>query len=311
MTDTRTAPQTSTMSWQHPRRPSRAATGMRSIINPATGEVIASVPEHGVADVDKAVAIARATFESGPWPELTRTARARLLLRFADAIEANRRVAVRIGDQEQRSTDHRDQGAVVPGTGMVPVQRRPARDPAGRGAAQRRPLPDLPAPDPARASAASSPRSTIPMLILARSLSAALATGNTVVVKPSELTPLTTLALVDILYAAGLPEGVVSVVTGGRVAGERLTRHPDVAKITLTGGTEAGRAAAVATASRFARVTARTRRQDPDHRLRRHRPAGRRRGRGVRRLRRGRSIVCRRRPDSWCSAASMTNSSPR
>ena len=95
-----------------------------------------------------------------------------------------------------------------------------------------------------------------PMLILARSLSAALATGNTVVVKPSELTPLTTLALVDILYAAGLPEGVVSVVTGGRVAGERLTRHPDVAKITLTGGTEAGRAAAIATASRFARVTA-------------------------------------------------------
>ncbi len=95
-----------------------------------------------------------------------------------------------------------------------------------------------------------------PMLILARSLSAALATGNTVVVKPSELTPLTTLALVDILYAAGLPEGVVSVVTGGREAGERLTRHPDVAKITLTGGTEAGRAAAIATAARFARVTA-------------------------------------------------------
>ena len=95
-----------------------------------------------------------------------------------------------------------------------------------------------------------------PLLILARSLSAALANGNTVVVKPSELTPLTTLALLDIMHAAGLPDGVVNVVTGGREAGDRLTQHPDVAKITLTGGTEAGRAAAVATAARFARVTA-------------------------------------------------------
>src|SRR6185312_5222232 len=58
------------------------------------------------------------------------------------------------------------------------------------------------------------------------------------------------------IAGAGLPDGVVNVVTGGRPAGERLTRHPDVAKITLTGGTEAGRAAAVATAARFARVTA-------------------------------------------------------
>ncbi|MEV5543815.1 aldehyde dehydrogenase family protein, partial [Saccharopolyspora shandongensis] len=95
-----------------------------------------------------------------------------------------------------------------------------------------------------------------PLLILARSLSAALATGNTVVVKPSETTPLSTLAMVELLAKAGIPDGVVNVVTGGREVGERLTGHLDIAKITLTGGTEAGRAAAVATAHRFARVTA-------------------------------------------------------
>src|SRR6185436_1249150 len=61
----------------------------RDIVDPATGAVITTVPEHGPADVDAAVARARAAFEAGPWPELTRSARARLLLRIADAIEAS------------------------------------------------------------------------------------------------------------------------------------------------------------------------------------------------------------------------------
>jgi acyl-CoA reductase-like NAD-dependent aldehyde dehydrogenase len=94
-----------------------------------------------------------------------------------------------------------------------------------------------------------------PLLILGRSLSAALATGNTVVVKPSDLTPFTTLEVVKILAKAGVPDGVVNVVTGSREAGQALSEHPDIAKITLTGGTETGRAVAVAAASRFARAT--------------------------------------------------------
>jgi acyl-CoA reductase-like NAD-dependent aldehyde dehydrogenase len=227
----------------------------RSIINPATGEVIASVPEQGAADVDRAVAIARAAFESGPWPELTRTARARLLLRFADAIEAN--------SESLFELETRNNGRPITET-KAQLSRVPEwfRYNAALLATQRDAV--LPSDGPYLTYQRRTPLGVCgiitpfnhPMLILARSLSAALATGNTVVVKPSELTPLTTLALVDILHAAGLPEAVVTVVTGGRVAGERLTRHPDVAKITLTGGTEAGRAAAVATAARFARVTA-------------------------------------------------------
>ena len=87
MTDTSTAPLSLAASAGVPAMPQ--AGPMRSIINPATGEVIASVPEQGAAEVDAAVATARAAFETGPWPTMTRSKRARLLLKLADAIEAN------------------------------------------------------------------------------------------------------------------------------------------------------------------------------------------------------------------------------
>ncbi len=229
--------------------------GLRAIINPATGEVLAKVSEQTAGDVDRAVERARAAFRSGPWPLLTRSERARLLLRMADAIEANSATLYELetANNGRPITETRAQLSRVPewfryNAALLATQRDAV----------------LPGDGPYLTYQRRTPLGVCgiitpfnhPMLILARSLSAALATGNTVVVKPSELTPLTTLALVDILHAAGLPEGVVTVVTGGREAGERLTRHPDVAKITLTGGTEAGRSAAVATATRFARVTA-------------------------------------------------------
>lgn len=227
----------------------------RDIVDPATGAVIATVPEEGADGVDAAVARARAAFESGPWPTLTRSARARLLLRIADAIE---------NDSERLYTlEAQNNGRPITET-RAQLSRVPEwfRYNAGLLAAQR--LAVLPGDGPYLTYQQRLPLGVCgiitpfnhPLLILARSLSAALANGNTVVVKPSEMTPLTTLALAEIIAGAGLPDGVVNVVTGGRPAGERLTRHPDVAKITLTGGTEAGRAAALATAARFARVTA-------------------------------------------------------
>ncbi|MFI1853608.1 aldehyde dehydrogenase [Streptomyces sp. NPDC020480] len=227
----------------------------RAIVNPATGQVIRTVADNTAAEVDEAVRAAKAAFESGPWPRLPRSERARHLLRCADAIEANSEVLFQ--------TETRNNGRPISET-RAQLSRVPEwfRYNAGLLAAQRDAV--LPGDGPYLTYQRRSPLGVCgiitpfnhPLLILARSLSAALATGNTVVVKPSELTPLTTLALVDILRDAGLPEGVVTVVTGGREVGERLTGHPDIAKITLTGGTEAGRAAAVATAARFARVTA-------------------------------------------------------
>ncbi len=227
----------------------------RDIVDPATGAVIATVPEHGPADVDAAVARAQAAFDSGPWPAMTRSERAKLLLRIADAIEEHSERLYRL--------ETRNNGRPITET-RAQLSRVPEwfRYNAGLLAAQRYAV--LPGDGPYLTYQQRLPLGVCgiitpfnhPMLILARSLSAALANGNTVVVKPSELTPLTTLELAGIMAEAGLPDGVVTVVTGGRDAGVRLTEHPEIAKITLTGGTEAGRSAAVATASRFARVTA-------------------------------------------------------
>ncbi|MGY6651532.1 aldehyde dehydrogenase family protein [Amycolatopsis sp. TRM77291] len=227
----------------------------RPVIDPATGAVIRAVADSSLAEVDAAVARARAAFLDGAWPALTRTARGRLLLRAADVIEEAADDLYRL--------ETRNNGRPVTET-RAQLSRVPEwfRYNAGLLTAQRDAV--LPSDGPYLTYQRRSPLGVCgiitpfnhPLLILARSLSAALATGNTVVVKPSETTPLSTLAFAELLAKAGIPDGVVNVVTGGREVGERLTGHPDIAKITLTGGTEAGRAAAVATAHRFARVTA-------------------------------------------------------
>ncbi|MDO9398701.1 MAG: aldehyde dehydrogenase [Herbiconiux sp.] len=233
--------------------PSETAT--RDIINPSTGEVIRTVPEHGAADVDRAVATAREAFETGPWATMHPSARSRILLRVADEIEG--------ATEELYRLEALNNGRPVTET-RAQLSRVPEwfRYNAGLLAAQRTGV--LPSDGPYLTYQRRAPLGVCgiitpfnhPMLILARSLSAALANGNTVVVKPSELTPLTTLALLPVLERAGVPTGVVQVVTGAAEAGRRLTEHPDIAKITLTGGTETGRSAAVATARRFARMTA-------------------------------------------------------
>ena len=95
-----------------------------------------------------------------------------------------------------------------------------------------------------------------PLMISSKSLAPALATGNSVVLKPSEQTPYTNLLLGDIAAEAGLPDGVLNVIVGtGPVAGAAVAQHPQIDKITFTGGTEVGRQIAVAAAPRFAKVT--------------------------------------------------------
>jgi acyl-CoA reductase-like NAD-dependent aldehyde dehydrogenase len=234
---------------------SRSGDDVREIINPSTGQVIRTVPELGAAGVDRAVAAAKEAFESGPWSDMRPSERARVLLKIADEIEASTEELYRLEAQNN-------------GRPVIETRAQLSRVPewfrynAGLLGAQRTAV--LPSDGPYLTYQRRAPLGVCgiitpfnhPMLILARSLSAALANGNTVVVKPSELTPLTTLALVPILERAGLPAGVLQVVTGAAEAGRRLTEHPDVAKITLTGGTETGRSAAVATAGRFARMTA-------------------------------------------------------
>jgi acyl-CoA reductase-like NAD-dependent aldehyde dehydrogenase len=225
------------------------------ILNPATAEVLTTTPAGGPEDVDRAVRAARRAFEEGPWPRLERSERAKLLHRFADRIEE------RIDELFHLET--LNNGRPVRET-RAQVGRLPEwfRYNASLLLAERTDVIPMPGPylnyllrHPIGVCGLLTPFNH-PLMILAKSLAPALATGNTVVIKPSELTPLTTLQLVAIAAEAGIPEGVINVVTGtGASAGKALAEHPDVAKITFTGGTEVGRSIGVAAAQRFARAT--------------------------------------------------------
>ena len=234
-----------------------ALTGERMpVVNPADGTVIGDVPAASAEDVDRAVLNARAAFDDGPWPHLDTFERARLINRFCDLIEDsldqlyvletlnNGRPVVETRAQLARLAEwYRYAAALL-------LSHRDATLPAKEGYVtylERSPL---------GVCGLLTPFNH-PMLILAQSLSGALAAGNTVVVKPSELTPFTTILLARLALEAGIPPGVFNVVTGiGPTAGAAIAEHPLVAKVNVTGGERAGRAVSAAAASRFAKVTA-------------------------------------------------------
>ena len=133
-----------------------------------------------------------------------------------------------------------------------------------------------------------------PLNIASWKLGPALACGNTVVLKPAELTPLSALRLAELALEAGIPEGVVNVVVGpGSVVGQRLVEHPDVAKIGFTGSTEVGPRRHARRRRDDQARHARARRQVGERRLRRRRPRARRRRRAVRGLRQRRPGLLR------------------
>lgn len=225
------------------------------VVNPATGAVIAEVQAADEGDVDHAVAVATRTFEAGAWRDQSISDRARVLWRLADILED------RIGVLTDLET--RNNGRPVIET-RAQIRRLPEwfRYNGSLLLADRGDV--APIPGPYHSYTSRFPLGTVailapfnhPLMITAKSLAPALATGNSVVLKPSELTPLTALELGAAALEAGLPPGVLNVVPGiGRTAGAHLAAHPSVAKIVFTGGTEPGRAVARAAAGRFARCT--------------------------------------------------------
>jgi acyl-CoA reductase-like NAD-dependent aldehyde dehydrogenase len=225
------------------------------VLDPARATVIARVPAADAVDVDRAVRTARATFESGAWSQRPASERAKVLHRFADTIE--RRI------EELYHLETRNNGRPIRET-RAQVSRLPEwyRYNASLLLADRTAV--VPMPGPYHSYTQRFPLGVVgilssfnhPLMIGSKSLAPALATGNSVVLKPSEQTPLTTLKLGEIATASGFPDGVLNIINGlGPVAGAALCAHRDVAKITFTGGTEPGRAVAVAAASRFAKAT--------------------------------------------------------
>jgi acyl-CoA reductase-like NAD-dependent aldehyde dehydrogenase len=225
------------------------------ILNPATADVLTTTPAGGAEDVDRAVRAARMAFDEGSWPRMERSERARLLHRFADRIEERMEDLFRL-ETLNNGRPVRETRAQV---GRLPEW---FRYNAALLLAERTDVIPMPGPylnyllrHPIGVCGLLTPFNH-PLMILAKSLAPALATGNTVVIKPSELTPLTTLALGGLAAEAGIPDGVINIVTGtGADAGKALAEHPGVAKVTFTGGTEVGRSVGVAAAQRFARAT--------------------------------------------------------
>ena len=223
-----------------------------AVIEPATERVLAELPQAGVEETDAAVARAKAAF--GGWRAVAPRDRGQILHLLADALHARLEELARLEARNAGKPigDARGEMAMVVETfryyAGAPERLLGDTIPVAGGV-------DLTFREPLGVIALIVPWN-FPLTIAAWKLGPALAAGNTVVLKPAELTPLTALELERIALDAGLPEGVLNVVVGpGSVVGERLTRHPDVAKVAFTGSTEVGRRIAEVAAGTIKRVT--------------------------------------------------------
>ncbi|MFC3995127.1 aldehyde dehydrogenase family protein [Nocardiopsis sediminis] len=222
------------------------------VIDPATEEVVASVALASVEETDDAVARARAAFPS--WRAVAPGERARLLRAVAERIDA---CIDELADLEVRNAGHPRAQARGEAANARDVFTYYAAAPE-RAAGRQIPVPggwSVTFAEPLGVVGVIVPWN-FPMPILAWGAAPALAAGNTVIVKPAELTPLTAIRIGELAREAGLPDGVLQVLPGaGPVAGERLVRHPDVAKIAFTGSTAVGKRIMAACAADVKRVT--------------------------------------------------------
>ncbi len=225
-------------------------------LDPATGEAITAVAQGGADDVDRAVGAARRALEEGPWAKAAPRDRARLLNRFADLVESN-------GD-ELAQLESLDNGKPVKLAKHVDVASSAAHFRHFAGWPERIfgevvPVaqPDMlcyTRKEPVGVCGQIIPWN-FPMLMAAWKLGPALAAGCTVVLKPAEQTPLTAVRLGELALEAGIPPGVVNVVTGDGEAGAALVDHPGVDKIAFTGSTEVGREIGAKAGRALKRVT--------------------------------------------------------
>jgi acyl-CoA reductase-like NAD-dependent aldehyde dehydrogenase len=222
------------------------------VINPATEEVVASVELYDVAATDAAIARSRVAFER--WRAVAPGDRARLLRRFADAVDAD---GEHLAQLEVRNSGHTIANArweagnvrdVIAYYSGAPERLIGQQIPVADGV-------DVTFHEPLGVVGVIVPWN-FPMPIASWGFAPALAAGNTVVLKPAELTPLTALRLAELALEAGLPEHVFQVLPGkGSVVGQRFVEHPDVAKIVFTGSTEVGRQIMAGCAARIKPVT--------------------------------------------------------
>jgi acyl-CoA reductase-like NAD-dependent aldehyde dehydrogenase len=223
-----------------------------TVLNPATEEPLAELEHAGVEETDAAVARAKAAFPA--WRAVAPADRARLLRRLATLVEEHAEELARIESQNvgKPITGARGEVAMVAEVfhfyaGAVDKHHGETIPVAGGV--------DLTFREPLGVVASIVPWN-FPLNIASWKVAPALACGNTVVLKPAELTPLSALRLAELALEAGIPEGVLNVLVGkGSVVGQRLVEHPDVAKVGFTGSTEVGRTVMEGAARTIKRVT--------------------------------------------------------
>ena len=210
--------------------------------NPATGLPITEVAEGAAADVDVAVAAARRAADDGRWSRLNPGERKRILVRWADLIDANARELGLIETIDAGKPISDTVGLDMPDTAACIRWHAEAADTVYGQVA--------PSPEGTVATIVREPVGVVgavipwnyPALMAAWKLGPALATGNTVVIKPASTTSLSLLRIAELGAEAGMPDGVLNVVTGpGASVGEAIGRHPDIDAVAFTGSTEVGR----------------------------------------------------------------------
>ncbi|KAF4409287.1 MULTISPECIES: aldehyde dehydrogenase family protein [Streptomyces] len=234
-----------------------AASGAtREVLDPADATVITEVAEGGAEDTDAAVAAAREAFDSGPWPHTPVAERSALLRRFADLLQRDREEIALLESRDTGKTVEEGRidvddvtgafryfaGLVLDGSGGRVVD---AEDPDVHSVVVH---------EPVGVCALITPWN-YPLLQASWKVAPALAAGNTFVLKPSEITPLSTVHMIKLLAEAGLPEGVANLVTGaGDPVGARMSEHPGVDLVSFTGGLASGTKVAQAAAPTVKKV---------------------------------------------------------
>jgi acyl-CoA reductase-like NAD-dependent aldehyde dehydrogenase len=223
-------------------------------LNPATGLTFGTFVESSAADVDAAVRVANAAFE-GPWGKLSPTRRGRLLMRWGDLIAENADHIASLETQQNGKlyAEMRTQARIVQDWlyyfGGLADKIEGRVIPLDRTSVLNYTL-----QEPLGVVGVIVPWNS-PTFLTIMSVAPALAAGNTVIIKPSEVTSASAIELARLAEQAGIPKGVLNVVTGARAAGEALVDHPGVAKISFTGSDGAGRAIAAKAGSRLAACT--------------------------------------------------------
>ncbi|MFD2762108.1 aldehyde dehydrogenase family protein [Lentibacillus juripiscarius] len=223
--------------WKNPSKDNK-----RDIINPANGEVIAEAAEGTAEDAKEAISQAKRAFQDGEWPEMAPAERAEYLYRIAAKLDENHDELTRLETLDNGKTHTEASFDVTEAADCFRYYAGLIRAPEGQAVDAPESTHTMVVHEPVGVCGLIVPWN-FPLLMSVWKMAPALAAGNTVILKPSEITPVTAVKLFEIFDEAGLPDGVANLLLGhGAVVGNELATSHDVDKISFTGGTETGRA---------------------------------------------------------------------